>query len=107
MPNQCKMISFKMDVAFDEKPGNVVMNGGYGAVFERFIRDAGTTRGWFVINNHFWQSASFKEMRKVKAYSLQSMIGNAGGYIGLLVGITISDLPSFLFKIYLAIKEKY
>ena len=98
----------KMDVVFIEQLGIVVKNtGGYGSVFDRFIRDAGTTKDWFVINTQFWKSASYKEMRKVKAYSLQSMVGNAGGYIGLLVGISISDLPRSLFKLFLALKSKW
>ena len=98
----------KMDVVFKETLGIVAKNtAGYGSVFDRFIRNAGTTKDWFVINTQFWKSASYKEMRKVKAYSLQSMVGNAGGYIGLLVGISISDLPCFLFKSFLALKRKW
>ena len=33
------------------------------------------------------------------------MIGNAGGYIGLLVGLTISELPKFLRKTYFIVKQ--
>ena len=98
----------KVDVVFREDLGIMVKTtGSHRDIFDRFTRDAGSNKGWFVINTKFWQSGSYKEMRKVKAYSLQSMIGNAGGYIGLLVGITISDMPCFLCKLYLVLKSKW
>ena len=93
----------KMDVRYEETSGEMA-KVALPYVLKHFESVAGTRKGWFVINSHFWQAASFKQMRNVKAYSLQSMIGNSGGYIGLLVGITISDLPRFLGKLYLAIK---
>ena len=95
----------KMDVDFEEKLG-IQSKFGYETVHERFIKDAGTRHGWFFINTHFWQSTYFREIRKIKAYSLQNMIGNAGGYIGLLVGITISDLPCLIFKLYFLFKGR-
>ena len=93
----------KMDVRYDEKPGKVVRDRAQN-VMKHFENAAGTTKGWFVINTQLWKSTYFKQMNTVKAYSFQSMIGNSGGYIGLLVGITISDLPCFLCKLYFAIK---
>ena len=55
---------------------------------------------WFIINIHFWKSTDFKEIKQIRAYSVQSLFGNAGGYIGLLVGISISELPYLLLKLY-------
>ena len=93
----------KMDVRYEEQPGKLVRDR-VPDVMKKFESTAGTTKGWFVINTHFWKSVYFKQMSTVKAYTFQSMIGNSGGYIGLLVGITISDLPCFLCKLYFAIK---
>ena len=93
----------KMDVRYEETSGKMA-KAALPHVLKHFENIAGTRKGWFGINIHFWQAASFKQMKNVKAYSLQNMIGNSGGYIGLLVGITISDLPCFLGKLYLAIK---
>ena len=99
----------KMDVSFEEVSAEELSKQGLGyeAVDDRFIKKAGTARGWFVINTSLWQSASFKEIRKVRAYSFQSMIGNSGGYIGLLAGISISDLSCVVLRIYFALKGMF
>ena len=93
----------KMDVEFGELPGEYEQFA-YETVYKRFIKDAGTARGWFVINTKLWKSTYFKEIKKVRAYSFQSMIGNSGGYIGLMVGITICDLFCFASRFYFAMK---
>ena len=68
-------------------------------VYQKFEEIAGSSDNWFIINSHLWKSTDFKEIKQLKAFTLQSLIGNAGGYIGLLVGITISQLPHCLFKL--------
>ena len=90
----------KMDVRYEEKVGE----RNYLSVLENLEKTAGTKKGWFVINISFWQATKFKEILKVKAYTFQNMIGNSGGYIGLLVGVTISDFLCFVLKMYNAIK---
>ena len=89
-----------MDVRYEEKVGE----RNYLSVLENLEKTAGTKKGWFVINISFWQATKFKEILKVKAYTFQNMIGNSGGYIGLLVGVTISDFLCFILKMYNAIK---
>ena len=54
---------------------------------------------FFVLNINF-QSPTFKEIKQVRAYSTQTLIGNAGGYIGLLLGYTIRQIPMFLRHLY-------
>ena len=54
---------------------------------------------FFVLNINF-QSPTFKEIRHVRAYSTQTLVGNAGGYIGLLLGYTIREIPTFLRYLY-------
>ena len=51
-------------------------------------------------HNHFslvlyFPNENYKEIRLVRAFDIQSLIGNAGGYIGLCLGYTILQLPSF------------
>ena len=75
-------------------------------IYESFEKKATTSRGWFVIKTNLYQLSSFKEIKQVRKYTFQSMIGNSGGYIGLLVGITISSIPCFLFKLYSTIKGR-
>ena len=95
----------KIDIMFTEVSGEEVKNEFNQEFYEKFEKEAGTKQGWFAINIYFWKSTVFKEIKQVKAYSVQSVIGNAGGYIGLLVGVTISDLPDFLLKTYRIMKQ--
>ena len=56
--------------------------------------------------NHSWilrvkfRSQEYKEIRQVRAYDAQSLIGNAGGYIGLFLGCALRELPSFMLIVY-------
>ena len=97
----------KIDIMYQEATGDEVRNEFNNEIFDEFEREAGTKKGWFVMNIHFWKSTHFKEILQVKAYSVQSVFGNAGGYIGLLVGITISDFPSFIFRMYQLFQRRY
>ena len=90
----------KMDVRYKETGGNERKHEFTVNIYENFEKEAKTMDGWFIINIHFWKLLNFKETKQIRAYSMQSLIGNAGGYIGLLVGITISQLPNFLFTVY-------
>ena len=40
---------------------------------------------------------TFKLIELVRAYDVQSLIGNAGGYIGIFLGYTICQLPAVMF----------
>ena len=57
------------------------------------------TDGWFRITIHF-PDLTYKNIEQTRSYTLQALIGNAGGYIGLFIGCTISDLPALLFFMY-------
>ena len=50
---------------------------------------------------------TFKEIKQLRSYTIQSLIGNAGGYIGLFVGYALMELPSFVLFIYNIIKKVY
>ena len=54
---------------------------------------------FFVLNINF-QARTFKEIKQVRAYNAQTLVGNAGGYIGLFLGYTIREIPTFLRYIY-------
>ena len=53
--------------------------------------------GWFRVRVKF--SKEFKEFKKVRAYNAQSLVGNAGGYVGLLVGYAIVEFPRMIASI--------
>ena len=42
----------------------------------------------------------FKEIKQVKAFGIESLIGNVGGYIGLFLGYSILQLPDFVLSLY-------
>ena len=55
----------------------------------------GLSDDFFVLNINF-QARTFKEIKQVRAYNAQALVGNAGGYIGLFLGYTIRQMPEFL-----------
>ena len=59
----------------------------------------GFSDDFFVLNINF-QSQTFKEIKQVRAYNAQTLVGNAGGYIGLFLGYTIREIPSFIRYTY-------
>ena len=59
----------------------------------------GLTDDFFVLNINF-QARTFKEIKQVRAYNTQTLVGNAGGYIGLFLGYTIREIPSFIRYVY-------
>ena len=54
---------------------------------------------FFVLNVNF-KAPTFKEIKQVRAYNAQTLVGNAGGYIGLFLGYTIREIPTFLRNFY-------
>ena len=52
---------------------------------------------FFEINLAF-PSSVYKEIVQVRAYGLQSLVGYIGGYIGMFLGIGLSQLPSLFMK---------
>ena len=40
----------------------------------------------------------FKEIELVRAFDIETMIGNGGGYIGLCLGYSFLQFPAFLYK---------
>ena len=47
----------------------------------------------------------FKEIEMLREISMQSLIGNAGGYIGICVGYSILQFPALVIMIYSKIKS--
>ena len=43
---------------------------------------------------------NFKEIKQVKAFGIESLVGNVGGYIGLFLGYSFLQLPNFLLSVY-------
>ena len=42
----------------------------------------------------------YKEIKRVRAYDIETLIGNGGGYIGLCLGYSFLQLPTFLDQMF-------
>lgn len=54
---------------------------------------------YFTFNLQYRQT-KFKEIRQIRAYDLESLYGDIGGYMGLLLGYSILNLPSMIAFCY-------
>ena len=55
--------------------------------------------GWFIIQFDLVPN-NFKEIKQVRKYSVQSLVGNGGGYIGLCLGYALWNLPTIILGIW-------
>ena len=42
-----------------------------------------------------FEDAGIKEIKQIRAFGISSLVGNVGGYIGLFLGFSIIQFPSF------------
>ena len=59
---------------------------------------------WFKVRLWF-RSNRFMEIKQIRAYNLQNLVGNGGGYIGLFLGYSIVQLPSMIISAYSRLKR--
>jgi hypothetical protein len=50
--------------------------------------------------------SKFKEIKQTKAFGIESLVGNVGGYIALFLGVSVIQLPSFLMKLYRKLQKR-
>ena len=53
-----------------------------------------------------FQGTTFTQIEQTRAYDFQSLVGNAGGYVGLFLGAAISQLPSAISMFLAYFKTK-
>ena len=68
-------------------------------ILKSLIPLLGKPDDFFLVIIHF-QAPVYKEIKQIRAYNLQTLVGNAGGYIGLFLGYTIKEIPVFLRKLF-------
>ena len=49
----------------------------------------------FTIVTNFRQT-SFREIKQIRAYDIDSLVGNMGGYMGLFLGYALLNFPSLV-----------
>ena len=52
-----------------------------------------------------FQGGTFMKITQTRAYDVQSLIGNAGGYIGVFLGVALIQLPAFLLSVLIIVKK--
>ena len=52
-----------------------------------------------------FQGSTYMEITQIRAYDGQSLIGNAGGYVGLFLGVALIQLPSAFQCFYRLLKK--
>ena len=52
-----------------------------------------------------FQGGTFMKITQTRAYDVQSLIGNAGGYIGVFLGVALIQLPAFLLSVLIIAKK--
>jgi hypothetical protein len=57
--------------------------------------DGVSEEDWFKIRL-WYRSTTYMEIKQVEAYSMESLVGNGGGYVGLFLGYSLSQLPHFI-----------
>ena len=62
--------------------------------------------GWFIIEFDLIPN-SFKEIKQVRKYSVQSLVGNGGGYIGLCLGYALWNVPTIILGIWNHAKDMH
>ena len=67
-------------------------------------KDNETDEDWFMMEFAIMMT-KFKEIKQTRAYSVQSLVGNLGGYIGLCLGYAILNLPSTAIEIWKTLKQ--
>ena len=82
----------KLQIEFAEE--NILSNEEYSTDDED---------GWFKIIFDLAPN-SFKEIKQTRKYSVQGLVGNAGGYIGLCLGYAMWNVPTIILSIWNKVK---
>ena len=72
---------------------------------DKYPTNLGNVSSWFGISL-FFPEPSYKEIKQVQAYDLESFVGNTGGYIGLFLGYALLSLPAFIATLYRTITKR-
>ena len=77
----------------------------YDEYEDSFLTSDEIEKGYEIVLN--FQGNTFMEIEQVRAYDIQSLIGNGGGYIGVFLGVAVIQLPTLLYKIYSAVQKLF
>ena len=61
---------------------------------------------WFKIRL-WYRSPTFMEIKQVKAYCFESVVGNGGGYVGLFLGYSLVQLPNLIKYLFSMLHQHF
>ena len=70
----------------------------------REVRSEENDDEWFKIEFDLTPN-NFKEIKQARKYSVQGLVGNAGGYIGLCLGYALWNVPTVIFSLWHHVKD--
>ena len=70
-----------------------------------FISARSNNESYFTIRVSHRQT-TFREIKQTRAYDVESLYGDIGGYMGLLLGYSILNLPSVILFCYGSIRKR-
>ena len=53
-----------------------------------------------------YKQGRFLETRQVKAYTMNSLVGNIGGYIGMFLGYALLNVPETFMEFFQKLKSR-
>ena len=86
----CRQIE-KVLYSYNEYPRRFSENSKNGTVFELKLR---------------FQGITFMEIEQFRAYDMLNLLGNIGGYIGVILGLCLLQLPNLVLDVYNSVTEK-
>ena len=86
--------------SYSWKADVIMENNEYPGIGEKL----NNVNSWIRVTIRFPEN-TYKDIQQTRAYTVQSFIGNSGGYFGLFVGCAIYDLPSLWMVAYRAISR--
>ena len=87
-PKPCRIISQSLF------PNSDFVHSGFDGMFE-----SGYSGNYFIVYFNY-PDKFYKEIKMVKAFDIETLIGNGGGYLGLCLGYSVLQLPTFAFSVY-------
>ena len=85
-PLPCNIIE-KLQYEYDEVDGKGLPES----------EDKNNSSSWFGVTL-FFPEPSYKEIKQAQEYTIESFVGNAGGYIGLFLGYSLMCIPRWIKK---------
>ena len=94
-----------MKIDYKEQGAKELVNDTFNYYRKEIEEKYNVDDGWFGVFMYLYSVSDFKEIKQIRAYNAETVIGNAGGYIVILVGYTLSGLPLMILTFFKSLKN--